>query len=271
MRGPDSVSWRIGRETVLILGGRRALLLQLAHPLVAQGVADHSNFRNDRFGRLLRTVDLSLTIVFGETEEAAQAIEQIKAVHRSVTGTLSENVGVYGEGTPYSANDPDLLLWVHATLVDTAVEFYNRFVRLMTDAEAEGYYEETLWPASLIGIPEQLLPQSFKSFREYWADMLASGHIAVGAVGMEMGEAILYPNLPWLPRRLLDPLNLITIGTLPPEVRSMYRLRWNPARAAALRAASAAVPMAIRLLPPRLRYVPHAFKSDRVTEPTLPA
>jgi uncharacterized protein (DUF2236 family) len=255
----------------LLFGGRRALLLQLAHPLVAQGVADHSNFRRDRLGRLLRTVDLSLTIMFGNEDEAHLAIEQIKAVHRVVEGALDEDVGAFPKGTRYTAGDPNLLLWVHATLVETAVHFYDRFVQPISDMDAERYYAETLWPAVAIGIPQTLPPQSFREFREYWDSMLEGGEIAVGTAAMELSGEILYPASPVFPRRVLDPLNLITIGTLPEPVRRMYGMRWNPARAAALQTLTLAVPRAIRLLPARLRFVPHLFEAERRAHDVSPA
>lgn len=260
---PASISWRIDRENVLLFGGRRALLLQLAHPLVAQGVADHSNFRRDRVGRLLKTIDLSLTIMFGETELAQQAIEQIKAVHRIVEGTLPDVVGGYPKGTPYRAGDPELLLWVHATLVETALHFYERFVQPVSEVDADRYYAETFWAANAIGIPKSMLPENFDAFRQYWNDMIDSDHIFVGETAAELAAEILYPSSLPVSRRLLDPLNLITIGTLPERVREMYELRWNATRAIALKALSLTVPRAIRLLPPRLRFVPHALEAER--------
>jgi uncharacterized protein (DUF2236 family) len=257
------LSWRVDRETVLVLGGRRALLLQLAHPLVAQGVDDHSNFTEDRFGRLLRTLDLSLTIVFGPDEAAERALDQIAAVHRAVNGTLPESVGIYPKGTPYSAEDPALQLWVHATLVDTALLFYDRFVTPLTDEERDLYYQETIEPATRFGIPEAMLPKSHREFTDYLWSMVNGESLAVGEAGRRTADAVLYPRTSLFPRRLLDPLNVLTIGTLPPLVRQMYGLRWNPLRAAALRGISATLPRMVRILPPRVRFVPHAIEAER--------
>jgi uncharacterized protein (DUF2236 family) len=257
------LSWRVDRETVLVLGGRRALLLQLAHPLVAQGVDDHSNFTEDRVGRLLRTLDLSLTIVFGPNEAAERALDQIAAVHRAVNGTLPESVGIYPKGTPYSAEDPALQLWVHATLVDTALLFYDRFVTPLTDEERDLYYQETIEPATRFGIPEAMLPKSHREFTDYLWSMVNGESLAVGEAGRRTADAVLYPRTSLFPRRLLDPLNVLTIGTLPPLVRQMYGLRWNPLRAAALRGISATLPRMVRILPPRVRFVPHAIEAER--------
>lgn len=267
--GPLTLSWRVDRETVLLLGGRRALLLQLAHPLVAQGVADHSNFQNDRFGRLFRTLDLSLTIVFGEPERSAAAIEQIKAVHRVVHGTLPRDVGAYKKGTPYRADDPELLLWVHATLVETALHFYERFVAPLSPTERDDYYQDTIEPAMRIGVPDSLLPASYGGFQGYWDSVIHGKELAVGPTGLELAQAILYPSFRWFPRQLLDPLNVITVGTLPEPVRSMYGLRWNLLMDGGLKLVSATVPKVIRALPPRLRFVPHALEAER--RPSLTA
>jgi len=107
--GPDSLTWRVNREQALLLGGGRALLLQLAHPLVAAGVADHSDFRSDPLRRLRRTLDATLAMIFGTTAEAEAAAAGVRAVHERVTGTLRTRVGRFDAGTPYRAEDPALL------------------------------------------------------------------------------------------------------------------------------------------------------------------
>lgn len=254
---------RIDREAVLLLGGRRSLLLQLAHPLVAQGVADHSNFRNDRIGRLLRTVDLSLTMVFGDEQASMQAVNQINAVHRSVHGFMPEAVGRYPAGTPYTAEDPGLLLWVYATLVESAITSYSRFVSPLSEAERSAYYHGSIETATRFGIPPKLIPEDYQTFLHYFQNMIDGDELAVGTAGREAADAILYPSVRAIPKRFLDPLNLITIGTLPKRIRDLYGLRWNLARAAALRALTAAAPTFVRMLPPRLRFVPHARGAEK--------
>src|SRR5438477_9238059 len=122
---------QVNGEGALLLGGGRALLMQLAHPSVAAGVADHSDFETDPFGRLRRTLEAETTLVFGTLEEAHATAARIRAVHERVTGP------------GYQANDPELLLWVHATLVDTALRVYTRFVRPLRPNEAEAYYDES--------------------------------------------------------------------------------------------------------------------------------
>jgi uncharacterized protein (DUF2236 family) len=115
------------REGVLLVGGGAALILQMAHPLVAAGVAEHSNYREYPWGRLYRTLDLTAKIVFGERRTAEEAARRIRAAHERVQGVTAENGGRYLKGTPYHANDPELLMWVHATLVRTALDVYQRW------------------------------------------------------------------------------------------------------------------------------------------------
>jgi len=123
--GPGSISWRVNREAALLLGGGRALLMQVAHPLVAAGVAEHSDFQRDPLARLNRTMELSLALTFGSREEVRAAARQINRTHERVSG-----IG-------YQALDPELLLWVHATLIDSALLSYRTFVGPLTTAEAE--------------------------------------------------------------------------------------------------------------------------------------
>lgn len=259
---PSSLVWRVNRESVLLLGGRRALLMQLAHPLVSQAVADHSRFIDDRVGRLLKTLQLSFAIVFGETDEAEAAVDRINAVHRSVVGALDERAGPFDAGTIYRADDPELLLWVHATLVDSALVFYERFVRRLSSQERETFYSETGRFTRQLGIPPELLPGGYDDFVDYIESMIKSGRITVTATARRLAEEILYPPVGWIPRRLFDPLNVITIGTLPPPVREGYGLRWNRARGAALGAATAMIRGAVTVAPKRLRFVPPARRAE---------
>src|SRR5206468_658005 len=155
--GPGSMIWRVNRENVLLLGGGRALILQVAHPLVAAGVAEHSNYREDPWGRLYRTLDVTTKIVFGSTEVADEAAERLWNVHGRVQGTSPD-------GSAYQARDPDLLMWVHATLIDTTLLVYTRYVGPLTIAEQNRYYEDTKLLGERYGIPRDRLPDTFADF-----------------------------------------------------------------------------------------------------------
>src|SRR5262245_4055115 len=264
---PDSISWRIDRETVLLLGGGRALLLQVAHPLVAAAVAAHSRFRTAPLERLWRTLDLMLTIVFGDACEALRAVRDIERVHTRVRGALVEGVGRFGPGTAYDASDPELLLWVHATLVDTALLVYERFVGpLDADARAR-YWEESKATARLLGVPEASLPRRFDDFREWFAGMIASDVLVVGRAGHEVAASILRPPLPAVFRPAVALAGFLTVGLLPPAVRARYGLAWSERRERALSAFTRLVRTALPVLPSVVRDMPHARRARRRRTP----
>src|SRR5690348_16107402 len=136
------ISWRIHRERVLLAGWGRAILLQLAHPMVAQGVAEHSAFTTERWGwvrRLHRTLDAMLALTFGSPDDAAGAAARINAIHDRVHGRLDHAAGGRAPATAYSAHDPALLAWVHATLLDSFLGAYRLFVGPLSPAEADRY------------------------------------------------------------------------------------------------------------------------------------
>src|SRR5437763_17219877 len=166
--GPGSLTWRVNREGVLLLGGGAALVLQVAHPLVAAGVEEHSNYREDPWGRLYRTLDLTTKIVFGSTTEAEEAAARIWHVHGRVRGVTREPGGRYPAGTPYDARSPELLMWVHATLVNTALEVYTRYVDPLTIDEQRAYYEEQKLLGEQFGVPREHQPDTFPDFNDYF-------------------------------------------------------------------------------------------------------
>ncbi|HWP77123.1 MAG TPA: oxygenase MpaB family protein, partial [Methylomirabilota bacterium] len=143
---PHGVAWRIHRERVLLAGWGRAILLQLAHPMVARGVAEHSGFATDRWGRvrrLHRTLHAMLALTFGPAEGAGAAAARINAIHDRVHGRLDHAAGGEHAGAPYSAHDPALLAWVHATLLDSFLGAYRLFVGPLDTVEADRYCLES--------------------------------------------------------------------------------------------------------------------------------
>jgi uncharacterized protein (DUF2236 family) len=249
--------WRIGRERVLLAGGAAALLLQLAHPLVAAGVAEHSGFPTAAFGRLRSTLDATLRITFGDREQAERASARVRATHARVRGRLPEALGRYPAGTPYDAADPDLALWVHATLVLTALETHARFVRpLDRDARAR-YYEEAKRFAALFGAPRNVLPPTYEAFTAYVQEMVHGGALVVGAQATMLARDILDPAVPSViaPAR---PLNrVITAGLLPEPMWVDFGLRWGRPERSAFEAAAFGSRATIALVPAAVRFWPH--------------
>lgn len=261
--GPDSRTWEITRESVLLLGGGRALLMQIAHPLVAAGVAAHSGFQREPLQRLRRTLDLMQTIAFDDAASALQAVRRIEQVHTQVRGELAETVGPFPRGTRYDAADPPLLFWVHATLVDSAMVVFERFVRPLAPGERRAYYDESRIGARLFGIPQDLIPPTLADFRDYMRARLASRELAIGRDGRALAAAILRPPLMPGLRQLAGTSRLFTVGLLPPSLRRRYGFEWSPAREAALSAIAAASRAGLPLVPEALRHVGRARRAGR--------
>lgn len=237
--GPQSVIRRVGNTPVTpFLGGGAAVLLQVAHPLVAAGVADHSDYRRDLWRRLGRTLRALYLITFGSKVEAERAGAIVQAVHAHVHGRTRTRLGRFPAGTRYSAEDPELMLWVHGTLVHASLAAYQRFERPLSPDEREEYYREMAVVARLFGTPDSVLPPTLNDFREYWTAELASETITVTEPGREIADVILRAPLPPLMRLLAPAHRLATVALLPPRLREEYGLRWGPLHQLALAGAA---------------------------------
>lgn len=254
------VGRKINREAVVLLGWGRAILLQLAHPLVAAGVRDYSDFDRTAGGyvrRVRRTVGGMLDITFGSPEVARQAIARINHVHTRVHGTLKVPAGVFAAGTPYSAGDPTLLAWVHATLVDSMLLAYERLVGPLSPDERDRFCVEAAETGRLLGIPAERLPMRTDDLDRYMASMYASGEIAVGSDARALADGLFSPPL-GPATQLFRITRLVTLGLLPDQVRTGYGVTWDAKRDRAFRAVVACVRAVRRVLPPVLREWPMA-------------
>jgi uncharacterized protein (DUF2236 family) len=253
---PESVIRRLGNSPVTpFLGGGPSVLLQVAHPLVAAGVTQHSDFERDLWRRLVRTLRALYLMAFGTKAEAERAGEAVRAVHAHVAGTTTMQLGRFPAGTRYSASDPELMLWVHATLVRSSLAAYERFVQSLAREEEERYYREMRVVAELFGTPASIIPRSLAEFEEYMEAALAGPTLSVTPPARRVAAVIFEADLP-APMRLLVPAHrLATAGLLPPRLREEYGLRWTPLHAAAL-------PLAARSL--RLAAAPVLFAASRV-------
>lgn len=269
--GPSSEAWRLNREAMLLLGaGPRALLLQLAHPAVAAGVKDHSDFRADPWRRLAGTLRSYLTIVYGSTSAARAEIRRLNTLHRGITGP------------GYAARDPELSLWVHATLVDSTMAVADAWLEPLSKERRTTYYAETLPIGRAFGVPEALLPPDIEAFDRYVAEMLApDGPVRVSLIARELARVVLRPPLaplaPLLPlstpkvRSVLEAIPADayawtlwpSVGLLPASVRDDYGLAWG----ARERLVSAWLVAGLRawrpLLPASFRQMPKALAADR--------
>lgn len=232
---PEDVVWQTGREWTMMLGGARALLMQAAHPLAVAGVIEHSDYEKNPWARLDSTMKAVWTVAFGTRAEADAVGRHVKQIHKTVNGVIKEKLGPYPKGTPYSAEDPELLLWVHATLVDTTLAVFPRYVRSLSEDEMERYYREMKTMAKIFGLPLSRQPKDLDAFRSYMEEQLTSDHICVTEPARDIASNVLNPRLPWgLPLRMgpaWEVVRLITAGLMPAKLRKQYGLSWDPARA----------------------------------------
>jgi len=240
----DSITRRINRENILLLGGGRALLMQLAHPLVAAGVDAHTDFRTHPIRRLRRTVRMTMAIVFGERETALAAARAVNQAHAHV------------RGPGYRALDPDLLLWVHATLVDSALITYETFVKQLTSSERDDFYAESKVLGELLGIPPDRFPATLSDFDAYVSRMIFEGPVRVTDRARDLARLVLRPPIRLLPGPVMIPFEVITSGLLPASLRDEYGLSWGAAQRRAFALATRAVPRIVALTPPVLRVWP---------------
>lgn len=254
--GPGTVSWRIDREVLVLAGGACALLMQAAHPVVAAGVAEHSTYATDPFGRLLRTLTSSYDVVFGSGSEADAAIRRVNAIHARVRGRMPAT------DEPYTAMDPEALLWVHATLVDTALRVYSRFVSPLSPDDEQAYHVECSRVAMLLGVPRDRLPATIVELRGWMEDTVASGRVHVTASARDIARTVLYPHrLPF--RAFWDAAHLVSLSTLPAELRRQYGIRWSERRERGVERLARATRALLPVVPSIVRHVPQARAADR--------
>jgi len=254
LTGPGSVTWRLCRERVVPLGGLSALLLQLAHPLVTAGVAEHSSFRADPTKRLMLTLEMLLVTAFGDARQVDEMTSRIAHIHRFVHGSLPREVGQFRAGTPYSATSPELCLWVYATIVETSLNSYSTFVRpLSRDERAEFYRESAGW-GQLYGVGTDVRPASYEEFQDYYASMLS--RLRAGDQARSIARMILRARLRGVP---IAPWSyLLAGGLLPAPLRAQYGLRWSPPHRALWWLFTHVVGVVMgRLAPARLRFWDH--------------
>ena len=257
----DPVSRRVNAERIVLLGWSRAILLQLAHPLVAAGVAEHSSFRGGPFtaaARLHHTVRSMLALTFGDDSRRGAAIEGIRAIHRRVNGRLPATVGRFAAGTRYSAEDPDLVLWVHATLLDSLPLVYERLVAPLVGDERDRYCAEAARVAIALGAREADVPRTWVELGRYLDAAYASGTIAVGRQARDLASAVLAPPLAAFVAPVAWANRVVSVGLLPPDLRAQYGFTWSDAHDRTLHRTERAIRAMRRGLPTSLAWWPEA-------------
>jgi uncharacterized protein (DUF2236 family) len=255
--GPESVSWQVNRETSVLFGGARALLMQAAHPLVLAGARQTGFYEHNPWKRLERTLHITYTITFGTKEEALEAARRVNRVHEDIHG-IDEVTGL-----PYDALDPDLLLWVHACLVDSQLLFERLTVGHLDEEGRERYHHEQMAGAELLGLPSSKIPSTVPKLRRYIDDMVASGILRVTADTLKVANLIRRPpkDVPWRP--VLRQVARWAFGTIPDPLRRAYGVRWSWPDELQLRGSIGTLKLIRPLLPSQIRVIFPARQAAR--------
>jgi uncharacterized protein (DUF2236 family) len=259
------ITWRIAGERVGLLAWPRAILLQLAHPLVAAGVAAHSGFRASPlapYARLHATVGTMRHLVFGSSTEAADAVCKIRGIHDRVHGALGAATGTYGSGASYSAHDSALLVWVHATLLDSHVRVMEPVLGAFTAEELDGYCRETAPLTMALGAKPADVPLTWQEVQCYMAAEIDSGRIAVGKEARGLAPAVLRPSIARLAWPLQYAGELVAVGLLPSPIRDGYGFPWSAARERRLQRLLAALRVTRRFTPDAVARWPEARRAS---------
>jgi len=248
---PGSITWQRAGDGRLLMAAGYALLLQVAHPIVGAGVSEHSQFRRDPWGRLLRTLDYSYTMVYGGPRAAGEMGRRIRAMHGRIRGRTPE-------GRAYHALEPRAYAWVHATLAEAIVSAHARFGRPFSADERERFWSEWRTLGRLLGIGERELPADWEGFRLYVSAM--SGELQRTTAVEEVLGALQRPTPPSLPAPLAAAwplarvplarvLALASVGMMPTQLRARLGLGWSPASELQLRTLGAALRAANPVMP----------------------
>jgi uncharacterized protein (DUF2236 family) len=217
--GPDSVAWRIHADPVMLVGGLRALLVQALEPRAMAAVDQHSKFREDPWGRLERTTSFVLATTYGDTAAAEAAAARVRKVHERIHGF--DPVA----GVPYSANDPDLLLWIHAVEVESFLLAYRTYAGRVTEADADRYVTEMARVAELVELPPARAPHSERELREYLESVRGLRATPAAFDGLRV---VMFPPMHLRYRPLWAIPTTAAIAILPGYARRLYRIPWIP-------------------------------------------
>jgi len=252
----DSTQWRLAMLAAALEAVRKDWPGSAKWPLAFAGFFMSTGALDDPYARLRRTADVLDTIIFGERSDADAATARVRRVHSRVRGELPESVGRFPAGTPWAADDPELLLWLSATLADSGLLVYQRYVRALDRSARQAYWSEYRTLGRLFGLGEEDMPDSIEDFEAYMQAALKAEMLHVSPRAQELAiEIVLRPPVPLHARPLLELANFITVGLLPSKLRRQYGLRWDPVRGLMLRVgAEYTKRLLVPVLPRRIRY-----------------
>ena len=247
--GPRSVSWQVHREVTVLFGGARAVLMQAAHPLVIAGARETGFYERNPWKRLQRTLLLTYSITFGTKREAQAAADRINDVHTRIRGVDPAT------GASYDALDPELLLYVHACLVDSALLFEELTVGRLDDAGRQRFHEEQMLAAEMVRIPREIIPPTVPALRAWLSDLEDRGDLLVTDSARKVADLFFHPPAEAEWRPVLKGVSRLAFATLSPMLREQYGFEVGPLKRAGMSATLAATRTIRPLLPPRLRFI----------------
>ena len=254
----DAMIRRVLGEYAVALAGPRALLMMAAHPVAFEGFFNATGALDDPYARLRRTAIVMDEITWGSKAKADAYTARVRVAHATVRGTIPHDAGPFTAGTPYAADDPELLLWILACLMDAADRVYRGYVGPLTHAERDALWHDYRVVGECFGLRSVDMPADVAAFDAYIAS--TTDRLWVTDAARELGRRIvLEVPVPLMALPLREAVNQLTVGLLPPRVRKGYGLRWDPARTLALKANQEYVRrLVLPLLPERVRLVPSA-------------
>jgi len=255
-----------GERSVGLLYGQRALLIGALEPLAYTGTMLSTSAGDRPFQRLARTAKMQETVFLGSRAEADAVLAKVHRLHSRVNGTLPEAAGAHPAGAPYSAFDPELMLWTLAVIADSGRAMYEAMVRSLREEEREALWQDYVRFGELFGLPREAMPASHPAFQQWWEERLASPDLHATAHALEMAPLVAFRQPVPLPARgNLAAQNTIVKGTLPPRVREIFGIRWSAAHEAAFRSMTAAHRRAHDAMPRRLRRGRNGYFFDVVS------
>ena len=260
---PNGIFWQVSGESVLLLGGGAALLMQLAHPKIAAAIADHSDFREHPIQRLYRTVNTMQELIYGDQDTSLAATERVNHIHAGVYGSMREGTSFYPVGTHYSAANPELVLWVYATLIATTLKTYSIFVRRLAPEEERAFYLESRIIAELFGAHDTLIPRDLTTFQDYFSDMLSGPVLEITPTARGLAEDIIHPPIRGFPATLGDVISVPALALLPGQLRRRYGFKWDYKRKLAWSIARRSIRRALPFLPKIARLNKSARKAQQ--------
>jgi uncharacterized protein (DUF2236 family) len=249
----ESILRRVHSERAVgLFYGQRALMIGALNPLAFVGTIQHTNAKQKPFQRLSHTAEVFETIFFGTRAEADEALAFVHKLHERVSGEMPEDAGAVARGTPYSAFDPELMLWTLAVIADSGPAFYELFVDSLSADEHERLWQEYARFGELFGMPREVAPRSHLEFREWWDAKLSSDEMHLTDDAREIGYATAFEiPLPTVRAPAKAVHDLIMLGSLPPKVRELYGISYSPRQERAFRATVRAL-RGVRPITPRV-------------------